>query len=141
VEGRIRRARQAHSEAASIEWKGDSGIEIPVSPEDLNLVVDHLLGNALKYTPEEGQVTVQVAKEEGDVVLRVSDSGIGFDPEFTERLFERFYRTGAAEKYEDGGGLGLPIVKAIAESYRGTVTAWSSGHEEGSTFEVRLPRR
>jgi signal transduction histidine kinase len=141
VEGRIRRARQAHSEAASIEWKGDSGIEIPVSPEDLNLVVDHLLGNALKYTPEEGQVTAQVAKEEGDVVLRVSDSGIGFDPEFTERLFERFYRTGAAEKYADGGGLGLPIVKAIAESYGGTVTAWSSGHEEGSTFEVRLPRR
>ncbi|PQJ27006.1 hypothetical protein BSZ35_18520 [Salinibacter sp. 10B] len=141
VEDRIRRAQEAHPEAASIEWEGGSGIETLVSPEDLNLVVDHLLGNALKYTPDEGQVTVQVAKEEGDVVLRVLDSGIGFDPEVADRLFERFYRTGAAEQCADGGGLGLPIVEAIAESYGGAVTAWSSGHEEGSTFEVRLPRR
>ena len=141
VQDRIHRAREVHPEAASIEWRAHSGIEAPASPEDINLVVDHLLGNALKYTPEEGQVTVQVAKEEGEVVLRVLDSGIGFDPEATERLFERFYRTGAAEQYAEGGGLGLPIVKAIAESYGGTVTAWSSGHEEGSTFEVRLPKR
>ena len=141
VEDRIRRARQAHPGAASVEWQGDSGIEAPVSSEDFNLMVDHLLDNALKYTPKEGNVSVQVAVEKNDVVLRVSDSGIGFGPEVAERLFGRFYRTGAAEKYADGGGLGLSIVKAIAESYGGTATAWSSGHEEGSTFEVRLPRR
>ena len=139
VEDRIRRARQASPEAASVEWQGDSGIEAPVSPEDLNLVVDHLLDNALKYTPKEGHVTVQVAEEDDDVVLRVSDSGIGFDAEAANRLFERFYRTGAAEQQANGGGLGLPIVKAIAESYGGTVTARSPGPTDGSTFEVRFP--
>jgi len=141
VEDRIRRARHTHAESASIAWEGEDGIEAPVSPDDLNLVVDHLLDNALKYTSEEGTVTVQVAKEAPDIVLRVSDSGIGFDCEDADRLFERFYRTGAAEQEADGGGLGLPIVKAIAKSYGGTVTAWSSGQEEGSTFEVRLPGR
>ncbi len=139
LEDRIRRALQAHPQAASIEWQGQSGIEVPVATEDLNLVVDHLLDNALKYTPKEGYVTVQIAVEEDDAVLRVSDSGIGFDDEVADRLFERFYRTGGAEQHADGGGLGLPIVKAIAESYGGTVTAWSPGQEEGSTFEVRLP--
>jgi signal transduction histidine kinase len=98
VEDRIRRVRQAHPEAASVEWQGDSGIEAPVSSEDLNLVVDHLLDNALKYTPEEGHVTVQVAKREDDVVLRVLDSGIGFDAEAADRLFEPFYRTGATAR-------------------------------------------
>lgn len=141
VEGRVRRAQQAHPEAASIEWRGESGLDTPVSPEDLDLVVDHLLDNALKYTPREGHVKVQVTQQKTDVVLRVSDSGIGFDAESGERLFERFYRTGAAEQQADGGGLGLSIVEAVAESYGGTVTAWSAGPEEGSTFEVRVPLR
>jgi len=141
VEDRARRARQAHPEAASIEWQGADGIEAPVSPDDLRLVVDHLLDNALKYTPESGRVTVQVAEAEEAVVLRVSDSGIGFDAADTDRFFERFYRTGAAEEYADGGGLGLSIVNAIAHSYGGTVTAQSSGPNTGSTFEVRFPRR
>ena len=104
-------------------------------------MTDHLLDNALKYTPEEGTVTVQVSEEESDVLLRVSDSGGGFHGENAERLFERFYRTGETEQHADGGGLGLPIVKAIAESYGGTVTAWNSGQEKGSTFEVRVPIR
>ncbi|MCS3676259.1 signal transduction histidine kinase [Salinibacter ruber] len=141
VESRVRRAQQAHPEAASIEWQGEAGLDAPVSPEDLDLVVDHLLDNALKYTPREGRVKVQVAQEKTDVVLRVSDSGIGFDTEAADRIFERFYRTGPAEQQAEGGGLGLPIVKAIAESYGGTVTAWSSGQGEGSTFEVRVPLR
>jgi signal transduction histidine kinase len=140
VEDRIRRARQAHAEAASIEWKGADGIEAPVSADDLNLVVDHLLDNALKYTPEAGHVTVQVFEDDTDVVLRVSDSGIGFDAANADRLFERFYRTGAAEQHTEGGGLGLSIVSAIVESYGGTVTARSMNPTAGSTFEVRLPR-
>ena len=139
VEERIRRKRQAHVETASIEWEVPAEIEAPISADDLDLVVDHLLDNALKYTPEEGSVTVQVLQEDDDVYLRVSDSGIGFDPEDADRLFERFYRTGAAEQHAGGGGLGLPIVEAIAESYGGTVAAQSPGRDQGSTFEVRFP--
>jgi len=140
VKDRIHRAQQTQEEAASIEWKGTEGIEASISPDDLTHAVDHLLDNALKYTPQEGHVTVQVAEEENSVVLRVSDSGIGFDTA-ADRLFERFYRTGPAGQHAEGGGLGLAIVMAIAESYEGTVRAQSSGQGEGSTFEVRLPRR
>jgi signal transduction histidine kinase len=139
VEERIRRKRQAHAETASIEWEVPAEIEAPISADDLNLVVDHLLDNALKYTPEDGSVTVQVRQEDDVVFLSVSDSGIGFDPEDAERLFERFYRTGAAEQHAGGGGLGLPIVEAIAESYGGTVMAQSPGRDQGCTFEVRFP--
>jgi len=140
VEDRIRRMRQPHAAAASIEWDAPAEIEAPISTNDLDLVVDHLLDNALKYTPEEGTVTVQVCQEDDEVLLRVSDSGIGFDAEDTSRLFERFYRTGAAEQHADGGGLGLPIVQAIAETYGGTVTAQSPGRNQGCTFEVRFPK-
>lgn len=139
VEGRIRRKCQTHLEIASIEWDAPSEIEAPILADDLNLVVDHLLDNALKYTPEEGSITIQVGQEDDDVFLRVSDSGIGFAAEDADRLFERFYRTGSAEQHADGGGLGLPIVEAIAESYEGTVTAESPGLDKGCTFEVRFP--
>jgi len=68
----------------------------------------------------------------------MSDSGIGFDPEDAERLFDRFYRTGAAEQHAYGGGRGLPIVNAIVERYGGTVSARSPDRQASSTFEGRL---
>jgi len=91
-----------------IEARDDRGealaeIEAPISAEDLNLLVDNLLDNALKYTLEEGKATLEVANVAFDIVLRVSDSGIGFDDEAADRLFEHFYRTGATE-----GGLDFP---------------------------------
>ncbi|WP_198598590.1 HAMP domain-containing sensor histidine kinase [Salinibacter altiplanensis] len=140
IGSRISRVRQrAEAQNITLEWEASGRVDALISPEDLDLVTDHLLDNALKYTPEGGTVTVQVAEESGDVVLRVSDSGIGFGEKDADRLFERFYRTDPAEQHADGGGLGLPIVQAIAESYGGTATAWSSGRKEGSTFEGRFP--
>jgi signal transduction histidine kinase len=92
---------------ATIEWEALAEIEAPISAEDLNLLVDNLLDNALKYTLEEGKVTLEVANVAFDIVLRVSDSGIGFDDEAADRLFERFYRTGATEgawtSHREGG--------------------------------------
>jgi len=79
------------------------------------------------------------ARRTGPFVFRVSDSGMGFETEQGERLFDRFYRTSEAEQSADGGGLGLSIVKAVAEQYGGTVRAESSGPGRGSTFGVRLP--
>ncbi len=134
---RLRARAEAHG--IEVEWEGKTSAEVPVSPEDFDLILDHLLGNALKYTPKGGTVSVGVDRQGREGVLRVSDSGIGFDNEEAERLFDRFYRTSAAEQRANGGGLGLAIVKAIAESYGGTVSARSSGREEGSVFEVRFP--
>ncbi|MEF8795732.1 MAG: HAMP domain-containing sensor histidine kinase [Salinivenus sp.] len=130
---------RAEAQGIEVEWQeADSG-HVPVSSEDFDLVLDHLLDNALKYTSEGETISVLVGRDGDEGILEVSDSGIGFDNEEAERLFDRFYRTGAAEQHANGGGLGLPIVKAVAESYGGTVSARSSGREEGSTFEVRFP--
>jgi len=140
VRDRARRVEsQADAKGISIEWNGSSEAEAPIDSEDLDLIADHLLDNALKYTPAEGTVQVHVSQEDGAIVFRVSDSGMGFETEQGERLFDRFYRTSEAEQSADGGGLGLSIVKAVAEQYGGTVRAESSGPGRGSTFGVRLP--
>ena len=140
IRDRVRRVQdRADAKGISIEWTGVSTAEAPIDPEDLDLIVDHLLDNALKYTPEGGTIQVHVGQEERAVVFRVSDSGMGFDPDRSERLFDRFYRSSAAEQNADGGGLGLSIVKAVVEQYGGTVRAESQGSGQGSRFEVRLP--
>lgn len=141
IRDRVRRVEtRADAKDISIEWSGATMAEAPIDPEDLDLIADHLLDNALKYTPEGGTVQVHVGQENGAVVFRVSDSGIGFDPERSERLFDRFYRSNGAEQSADGGGLGLSIVKAVVKQYGGTVRAESPGPGHGSTFEVHLPR-
>jgi signal transduction histidine kinase len=141
IRDRVRRVEpRADAKDISIEWTGTSTAEAPIDPEDLNLIADHLLDNALKYTPEGGTIQVHVDQEERAVVFRVSDSGMGFDPDRSERLFDRFYRSNDAEQSADGGGLGLSIVNAVVERYGGTVRADSPGSGQGSTFDVRLPR-
>lgn len=103
-------------------------------------IVANLLDNAVKYTPEGGEIVVSVVREAAEAVLRVTDTGIGFAPGEAERLFERFYRSNVPEVLShSGSGLGLVIVRAIVEAYGGEVTANSEGHDRGSTFEVRLP--
>ncbi len=141
IRDRVRRVEpRADAKEISIEWTGATAAEAPVDPEDLDLIADHLLDNALKYTPEGGTIQVHVGQEDGAVVVRVSDSGMGFDPNQSERLFDRFYRSNDAEQSADGGGLGLSIVKAVVEQYGGTVRAERRGSGQGSTFEVRFPR-
>ena len=137
----VRRVQaRADEKDISIEWTGDEAAEAPIDPEDLDLIADHLLDNALKYTPEGGTIQVHVGPKDEAVVVRVSDSGMGFDTEQAERLFDRFYRSKDAEQSTDGGGLGLSIVKAVVERHGGTVQAESAGSGQGSTFDVRLPR-
>jgi signal transduction histidine kinase len=139
---RVRRVQdRADAKDISIEWTGTAASEAPIDPEDLDLIADHLLDNALKYTPEGGTINVHVDQGDEATVFRVSDSGIGFDSEQSERLFDSFYRSNGAEQSAEGGGLGLSIVKAVVERYGGTVQAESPGLDQGSTFDVRLPQR
>lgn len=107
----------------------------------LEEVVNNLIENAFKYTHEGGEVHVQLHKSGKKlVVLHVKDTGIGFDQETGEHLFERFYRSKQKEVQEQAGsGLGLPLVKAIVEQYGGTVQGFSEGPEKGSTFMIKLP--
>ncbi len=103
-------------------------------------VIDNLVENAIKYSPEGAKVTVEVSRHNGQVQLVVSDTGIGFNPEQQERIFDRFYRADAKEvQARHGSGLGLAIVQAITQMYGGSVSAHSDGLQRGSRFEVCFP--
>jgi len=108
--------------------------------ELLRRLVVNLLDNAIRYTPAGGKVSAELEVQSGDVRVRVSDTGVGIAPEAASHIFERFYRADKARSRGDGGfGLGLSIVKWIAESHNGGVEL-TSRPEAGSTFTVTLPR-
>ena len=107
--------------------------------EGLCLVTSNLVGNALKYTPQEGEVTVSLSQEGDQPILELEDSGIGIEARHLDRIFERFYRVDTARSRELGGtGLGLSIVKRVVLAHNGTVSV-ESIPGRGSTFKVLLP--
>lgn len=102
-------------------------------------IVVNLLGNAVKFTPDGGWVTVELGSDGNQAVLLVSDSGIGIPPADLERLFERFFRSPGAEAAAiPGSGLGLSITRAMVDKHHGRITVTSEAGV-GTTFEVRLP--
>ena len=115
----------------------------------------HVIGNAIKYTPDGGSITVSGRKvvedlDDPEVEISVKDTGIGVDPQFQELIFEKFYQTGEVllhssgkTKFKGGGpGLGLAISRGIINAHRGRIWLESAGHNEktnpGSTVYVRL---
>jgi two-component system OmpR family sensor kinase len=105
----------------------------------LRQVVDNLLDNVRVHTPAGTAVRVQVATDDGHVLLSVVDDGPGVPPEVAGRMFERFYRGDPARSRETGGaGLGLAIVSAIVQAHGGSVSA-ESHDGSGATFVLRLP--
>jgi len=105
----------------------------------LELVINNLLDNALKYTHANGSVSLEMRTEPEAVIVDISDTGIGIASKHHDRIFERFYRVDKARSRELGGtGLGLSIVKHICKVHGGTVSVRSAAGF-GSTFTVRLP--
>lgn len=102
-------------------------------------IVSNLLRNAVNYTLQEGEVSIQWHRDGSEVVIVVQDNGIGIAEEEQDRIFERFYRVHKARSREYGGtGLGLAIVKHLTQSFGGSVSL-SSELAEGSRFSVTLP--
>lgn len=102
-------------------------------------IIDNLVDNAVKYTPDGGRITIRWQAEGNQVRFEVVDTGIGIPERDLPRIFERFYRVDKARSRELGGtGLGLSIVKHLVQAMRGTVEAQSQ-LDKGSTFRVRLP--
>jgi signal transduction histidine kinase len=98
----------------------------------------NLLDNAIRYTPPGGKVTAKIEAVGGELRIQVADTGIGIPPEAAPHIFERFYRGDQARSRQNGGfGLGLSIVKWIAESHRGAVD-FTSLPGEGTTFTILL---
>jgi signal transduction histidine kinase len=105
----------------------------------LRRVLDNLVGNALKFTPAGGWVTIRLSRSKEKVKLEVADTGIGIPSDQLDRIFERFYQVDGSMTRKYGGvGLGLALVKSIIEAHGGQVTA-TSQVGVGTTFTVLLP--
>jgi two-component system phosphate regulon sensor histidine kinase PhoR len=118
----------------------DNHLAVWADEEAFGQILDNLVDNAVKYTPEGGEIRVAWQPEGEHVSLEVTDNGIGIPEQDLPRVFERFYRVDKARSREVGGtGLGLSIVKHLVQALRGSVWA-ASRVGEGSTFTVRLPR-
>jgi PAS domain S-box-containing protein len=100
--------------------------------------IDNLVSNALKFTPPGGSVDVRLRSNDGVAVVEVSDTGLGMSEEDRQRVFDRFFRAGATRDSAPGVGLGLTIVKAIAEGHGGNVSV-ESEEGVGTTFRIELP--
>jgi signal transduction histidine kinase len=141
VLARMRRA--ARKKNTTLQWKRfGRAAQYTVCGDETQLtsMFTNLVDNAVKYTPPGGQVEVTGGCEDSEVVIRVSDTGIGIPEGKLPRIFERFYRVDKARSKETGGtGLGLSIVRHVAENHGGRVTV-ESVLGEGSTFTVYLPR-
>jgi two-component system, OmpR family, sensor histidine kinase SenX3 len=119
-----------------------NGLRVLGSAEDLRTAVFNVLDNAIKYSGESVDVRVRLySPDDKRVVLRVRDRGVGIPPEDVKQIFKRFYRvTHRSLAHVKGTGLGLFIVKAIAQKHGGKVFATSDGEGKGATITLVLPR-
>ncbi len=116
------------------------GLDVEGDPTRLAQILSNLLTNAARYTEPRGKVTIRAWRVEHEVVLRVTDTGIGIPEEQLPRLFERFFQGSHRDGGVHGGlGLGLALVKSLVELHGGSVLAESAGVGKGSAFEIRLP--
>jgi signal transduction histidine kinase len=125
---------------ASCELRGDAS--------KLEVVLSNLVQNALKFTPDGGEIAVRLREEPDSAHLVVEDSGVGVDPEEVERIFQRFYSAPDTYRHTSGGfgflahglGLGLAIARGFVEAHGGRIWCESVGRDRGSAFLVSLPR-
>jgi PAS domain S-box-containing protein len=118
----------------------DDSLLLDADRTRLEQILSNLLINAAKYTPHGGEVWLTVERSFADVLIRVRDTGVGIEPEFLCKVFDRFVQgeQRLAPKH-NGVGIGLSLVKELVELHGGSVTAQSRGRDMGSEFTVRLP--
>jgi signal transduction histidine kinase len=112
-------------------------LQVNADPTRMRQVLGNLLDNAIKYTPSGGQIGIEAREQEGQVVMVITDSGLGISEEELPRIWDRLYR-GDKSRTQKGLGLGLSLVKAIVQSHKGRVEVLSTP-DKGSTFTVYLP--
>jgi two-component system, OmpR family, phosphate regulon sensor histidine kinase PhoR len=137
-----RHAHRAEAKTLTLVEKppADGPVAALADPGALRQVLDNLVDNAIKYTPNGGRIAIRWSAAGGQACLEVQDTGIGISEADQLRIFERFYRADKARSRDAGGtGLGLAIVKHLAQAMRGTVRV-TSKLGVGTTFRVTLPR-
>ena len=115
-------------------------VTVDADPTRLAQVFGNLLNNAAKFSEPNGRIAMSVERENGDVLVRVRDHGIGIAPAMLPKIFDLFSQLQPSLERDRGGlGIGLALVKRLVEMHGGTVTASSEGIGKGSEFVVRLP--
>ena len=111
---------------------------ITADKQKIQRLIANLLDNALKYTTEEGTITISIEQNEKEITVSIRDTGIGISEEDLPKIFNRFYRCDRSRSFQ-GSGLGLSLAQAIVQAHHGVIFA-SSSLEKGSIFTVTLPR-
>lgn len=121
-------------------------IELPAEPVyvsgdsvRLSQVLQNLLVNAAKYTPDAGQIVLKVEQSDGFVCVTVADNGRGIEPVQLERIFQLFVQADSGTGSESGLGIGLTLARSLVEMHGGSISAFSAGLGQGCSFTVRLP--
>ena len=117
----------------------DKSVWIEIDTDKMTQVIDNILNNAIKYSPDGGKVTVTMQTTDTHLILSISDHGLGIPKKDLPLIFDRFYRVDKARSRAQGGtGLGLAIAKEIVKQHKGFI--WANSEEgEGSTFTIVLP--
>lgn len=117
----------------------NESVHIDIDKDQLKQIAINLIGNAVAYTPEQGEILIFIDQTAQEAVLKIQDNGVGIPKESQSRVFERFYRVDKARSRNAGGtGLGLSIVKWLIENNAGRINL-DSEENKGSTFTVWLP--
>jgi two-component system OmpR family sensor kinase len=124
----------------TIEQETPDDVTLSADRRRLTLALTNIIGNAVKHSPNGGTIRVRGFEQDGDVHIVVRDEGAGFAPEEAEKLFEKYYRSQTERQRKvPGSGLGLYIVRTVAERHGGTVSARSEPGK-GAEFEMVVPR-
>ena len=116
-----------------------NSVWIEIDTDKMTQVIDNILNNAIKYSPDGGKITVSMKTTDDQMILSISDQGLGIPKEDLPKIFDRFYRVDKARSRAQGGtGLGLAIAKEIVKQHNGFIWA-KSEYGKGSTFTIVLP--
>jgi signal transduction histidine kinase len=133
-------SQEAEAQGLTFRWTVDELIPpLKVDGKQLCRVFSNLLANAIKFTPRHGSIDLNAVLQNEELLVTVSDTGIGVSPEDQKRIFTKYFRAERASGFK-GTGLGLTISKAIVEAHGGSIEV-SSSEGEGSCFTVRLPTK
>lgn len=117
----------------------DPSFVIKMNESHCDMLFSNIIGNAIKYSKENGLITISSKVTEDSVCIIVQDDGQGIEPEHLPRIFDEFFKVDSSRHDRDSHGLGLALVQRVVKSYGGTVTAESEGINRGTTIQVCLP--
>ncbi len=131
---------QAAQKQVALHVIADPGLpDLEVDEIRMAQVLGNLVSNALRYTQVGGAIDLSARRHGDEIILSVTDTGVGISPEALPYIFERFYRADESRHGEAESGLGLALAKSLVEAHGGTITASSEGVGKGSTFTIHFP--